>query len=131
MLMLYAQGTGQKFPLSATTPQSGSLAEVGGGLYQQASFVNGVATTFQSSLPVLGNLGAGNNYPSPGGPNTAEGMGPMSVSLHLDGSSAAAFMTGQFVTPQFVADQTIAAQGYGYGRVPTIMNYLTPGLIQS
>ena len=30
MLMLYSQATGQKMPLSATTPQSASLAEMGG-----------------------------------------------------------------------------------------------------
>ena len=41
MLMLYSEATGQKMPLSATTPQSASLAEMGGKLYQQATYVNG------------------------------------------------------------------------------------------
>ena len=54
MLELYAQGTGQKMPMSATTPHGGSLAEQNGNLYQQASYVNGSPYTFQSSLPVLG-----------------------------------------------------------------------------
>jgi hypothetical protein len=46
MLMLYSEATGQKVPLSATTPQSGSLAEMGGKLYQQATYVNGTPYTF-------------------------------------------------------------------------------------
>ena len=54
MLMLYAQGTGQKMPLSATTPVGGSLAEQGGKLFQQASYVNGAVYNFPSSLPVMG-----------------------------------------------------------------------------
>ena len=59
MLQLYAEGTGQKFPLSATTPVGGSLVEQGGNLYQQASYVNGQPYTFQSSLPVLGGFSTG------------------------------------------------------------------------
>jgi hypothetical protein len=129
MLELYAQGTGQKMPLSATTPVGGSLAEQNGRLYQQASFVNGVATTFQSALPVMGNLGANNNYPTPGGPNTGPGMGPISLSLSVGGSDAASFLTGQVVTPTYVADASMAAQNASYGRVQASANTQVPGLI--
>jgi hypothetical protein len=128
MLMLYAQGTGQKFPLSAATPQSGSLAEQGGNLYQQASYVNGVATTFQSNLPVLGGLGGGNNYPTPGGPAAGAGMGPLSISMNIGGSDAASFLTGQVVTPGYVADASMAAQNASYGRVQASANTQLPGL---
>lgn len=34
MIMLYAEATGQKMPLSATPPRAGSLVEQGGSLYQ-------------------------------------------------------------------------------------------------
>jgi hypothetical protein len=128
MLMLYAQGTGQKFPLSAATPQGGSLAEQGGNLYQQASYVNGVATTFQSNLPVLGGLGGGNNYPTPGGPAAGAGMGPLSISMNIGGSDAASFLTGQVVTPGYVADASMAAQNASYGRVQASANTQLPGL---
>jgi hypothetical protein len=129
MLELYAQGTGQKMPLSATTPVGGSLEEQNGRLFQQASFVNGVATTFQSALPVMGNLGANNNYPTPGGPNTGPGMGPISLSLSVGGSDAASFLTGQVVTPTYVADASMAAQNASYGRVQASANTQVPGLI--
>ena len=129
MLMLYAQGTGQKMPLSATTPEAGSLAEVGGKLYQQATYqgTNGTPYTFQSSLPVLGNLGGG-NYASPGSPNVSGGSGPTYVSLNIGGSDTANFMTGQFVTPQFVQDQSMAAQNSSYGRTQQSANMQLPGL---
>src|SRR5208337_4706348 len=40
MRMLHSEATGQKMPLPATTPQSGSLAEMGRKLYQRATYVN-------------------------------------------------------------------------------------------
>jgi hypothetical protein len=40
LVMLYSEATGQKMPLSASTPYAGSLVESGGNLYQQASFQN-------------------------------------------------------------------------------------------
>jgi len=127
MLELYAQGTGQKMPLSATTPRGGSLAEQGGNLYQQATYQYGVANTFQSNLPVLGP--SGGTYSTPGGTNTASGMGPMAVSLNISGADAATFMTGQYVTPQFVADQSMAAQNGSYARVQQYANMNSPGLM--
>ena len=120
MLMLYAQSTGQKFPLSAGTPQAGYLAESGGNLYQQASYVNGVATTFQSSLPVLGGLGAGNYYPNANGPNTSGGAGGTSIALNIN---------GQPITPEFVMDSSLSAQGSSYGRVQSAANLNVPGLM--
>ena len=46
-LMLYSEAAGQKMPLSAATPQSASLAQMGGRLYQQATYVNGSPYAFQ------------------------------------------------------------------------------------
>jgi len=121
MLQLYAEGTGQKFPLSAATPVGGSLVEQGGRLYQQASYVNGVPYSFQSSLPVLGGLGAGNVYPNPGGPVTSGGGG---VNLALN-------INGQPITPEFVTDQAMAAQGSSYYRTQQSANMQVPGLMVS
>ncbi|MGD0497535.1 MAG: hypothetical protein ABSC23_03765 [Bryobacteraceae bacterium] len=120
MLELYAQGTGQKMPLSAATPVGGSLAEQGGRLYQQASYVNGTPYTFQSNLPVLGGL-SGGNYPTPGGPNTAGGSG-MTFALNIN---------GQPITPEFVTDQSMAAQGSSYYRTQQSANMQVPGLMVS
>ena len=128
MLELYAQGTGQKMPLSATTPQAGILAESGGKLYQQASYVNGAAYTYQSSLPVLGGLSSG-TYPTSGGPNTAAGAGPVNLSLNIEGADTASFLTGQVVTPSYVADASMAAQNASYGRVQQAANTQVPGLV--
>jgi hypothetical protein len=116
MLELYAAGTGQKMPLSASTPRAGSLAEQNGNLYQQQTYQFGVAGAFQSPLPVMG-LGNTNYYPSPGGPNTSGGT---SISLNIN---------GQPITPEFVADSSMAAQGAGYGRVQQAANMNVPGLM--
>jgi len=43
LVMLYSEATGQKMPLSATTPYARSLVEQGGNLYQQASYQDGQA----------------------------------------------------------------------------------------
>ncbi|HZV06994.1 MAG TPA: hypothetical protein VE999_18070, partial [Gemmataceae bacterium] len=99
MLMLYSQATGQKMPLSAGTPQSASLVEMGGRLYQQATYVNGMPYTFQSNLPVLGGYATG-TYPSPG---------PMMLQVNVQGQGAAQFVAGQVVTPEFVQAQWSSA----------------------
>jgi hypothetical protein len=65
LLMLYSDATGQKTPLSGTTPQSWSLAEMGSKLYRQATYVNGTPYPFQSNLPVAGGYSTG-TYPTPG-----------------------------------------------------------------
>jgi hypothetical protein len=117
MLELYAAGTGQKMPLSASTPRSGSLAEQNGNLYQQQTYQYGVAGAFQSNLPVMG-LNNTNYYPSPGGPSSG-GTGT-SISLNIN---------GQPITPEFVADSSMIAQGSGYGRVQQSANITAPGLM--
>jgi hypothetical protein len=127
MVMLYAEGTGQKMPLSASTPRGGSLAEQNGILYQQASYQDGQAYTYASRLGTLGGLSS-SAYPTQAGPNVASGGGPTYLSLNLSGADAATFMTGQFVTPQFVADQSIAAQNSSYGRTQQSANMQLPGL---
>jgi hypothetical protein len=120
MLELYAQGTGQKMPLSAATPRGGSLVEQGGNLYQQLGYVNGQAYAFQSPLPVMGlSAGGAGTYPNPGGPNTAAGAGT-SLTINLN---------GQPITPEFVADSALAAQGSAYGRTQQAANLNIPGLM--
>jgi len=127
LVMLYSEATGQKMPLSATTPYAGSLVEQGGKLYQQASYQDGQAHVYASNIPTLGGIAAG-IYPTPGNPNTAGGAGATYLSLNISGADAANFMTGQFVTPQFVTDQAMAAQYSSYGRTQQSANMQLPGL---
>ena len=56
LVMLYSEATGQKMPLSATTPYAGSLVEQGGKLYQQASYQDGQAHVYASNIPTLGGI---------------------------------------------------------------------------
>jgi hypothetical protein len=127
LVMLYSEATGQKMPLSATTPYAGSLVEQGGNLYQQASFQNNAWHMYGSGLPTLGGV-TGATYPTPGGPNTAGGGGATYLSLNISGADTANFMTGQYVTPQFVTDQAMAAQASSYGRTQQSANMQLPGL---
>jgi len=127
LVMLYSEATGQKMPLSAATPYAGSLVEQGGKLYQQASYQDGQAHVYASSLPTLGGIAAG-VYPTPGNPNTVGGTGATYLSLNISGADAANFMAGQFVTPQFVTDQAMAAQYSSYGRTQQSANMQLPGL---
>jgi len=127
LVMLYSEATGQKMPLSATTPYAGSLVEQGGKLYQQASYQDGQAHVYASNIPTLGGIAAG-TYPTPVNPNTAGGTGATYMSLNISGADAANFMTGQFVTPQFVTDQAMAAQYSSYGRTQQSANMQLPGL---
>lgn len=121
MLMLYSQATGQKMPLSATTSQSAALAESGGKLYQQATYVNGMPYTFQSNLPVLGGYPT-STYPTPGG---------MSLQLNVSGQGAAQFVAGQVVTPEFVQAQWSSAGASSNGRLQNSAMMQQPGLVIS
>ncbi len=123
MLMLYSQATGQRFPLSASTPQSAALAESGGRLYQQATYVNGMPYTFQSNLPVLGGYQTG-TYPMPGG-------SPMSLQVNISGQGAAQFVAGQVVTPEFVQAQWSSAGASSNGRLQNSAMMQQPGLVVS
>ena len=85
LVMLYSEATGQKMPLSATTPYAGSLVEQGGNLYQQASYQDGQAHV----TPRTSRRSAGSQrerIPTPGGPNTAGGTGATYLSLNVSGS---------------------------------------------
>jgi hypothetical protein len=121
MLMLYSEATGQRFPMSATTPQSASLAEMGGKLYQQASYVNGTPYTFQSSLPVAGGYATG-TYPTPG---------PMTLQVNVSGQGAGQFVAGQVVTPEFVQAQWSSAASGSNGRLQNSAMMQQPGLVIS
>jgi hypothetical protein len=117
LVMLYSEATGQKMPLSASTPYAGSLAEQGGNLYQQASFQNNAFHSFASNLPALGGNG-GTTFPTTPGPNTTSGSTYVSLNIN-----------GQPITSDFVADQSMAAQNASYGRTQQSANLQVPGLM--
>ena len=119
MLMLYSQATGQHMPPSAAAPQSASLAEVNGRLFQQATYQNGMPYAFQSNLPVEGGYATG-TYPNPG---------PMSLQLSISGQGAAQFVAGQVVTPEFVQSQWSSAGASSNGRVQNSAMMQQPGLV--
>ena len=117
LVMLYSEATGQKTPLSASTPYGGSLVEQGGSLYQQASYMDGQAHVYASNIPTLGGIAA-SNYPTQAGP--AASGGGVNLSLAINGTQ---------ISPQFVADQSMAAQGASYGRTQQAANLQVPGLM--
>jgi hypothetical protein len=126
MLGLYAAGTGQKnFPLSASTPAAGSLAEQNGQLYQVATSVYGQQHTFASSLPVMGGASqAGTQYPSPSGPTY--------VSLNVGESSAADLLEGRIastVDSDYVQDAYAGSLATANGRTGNSAALQQPGLI--
>ncbi len=122
MVLLYSQATGQKMPMSAATPQSASLAEMAGKLYQQAVYVNGTPNTFQSNLPVLGGYATG-NYPA-----------PTSLTLNVGGQSAADLLEGRVartVTPSYIQDGYSDALSASDGRLQNSAMMQQPGLLIS
>jgi hypothetical protein len=126
MLGLYAAGTGQKnFPLSASTPAAGSLAEQNGQLYQVATSVYGQQHTFASGLPVMGGSSqAGTQYPSPSGPTY--------VSLNVGESSAADLLEGRIastVDSDYVQDAYAGSLATANGRTGNSAALQQPGLI--
>lgn len=120
MVMLYSEATGQKMPLSAMTPVGASLAESGGKLYQQASYVNGMPYTFQSSLPVMGGYSTG-NYPNPGGPTLMQ--------VFVDGKGSGDYMAGNVFTPSFVQSRWSQAGASSDGRTSNSALMQQPNLI--
>lgn len=54
LVRLYAQTTGQRTGLDADVVHGASLTQSGGGLYQSATYANGMPYTYDSSLPTLG-----------------------------------------------------------------------------
>jgi hypothetical protein len=118
LVMLYSEATGQKMLLSAATPYGGSLAEVGGNLYQQASFQNNQWHAYQSGIPTLGGINTV-PYATPGSLPMA-GMGNTTIALNINGTP---------ITPEFVMDQSMAAQGTSYGRTQQAANMQVPGLM--
>jgi hypothetical protein len=118
LVMLYSEATGQKMPMSASTPYAGSLVESGGNLYQQATWQDGQAHTYASNLPTLGGI-ASTNYPSSAGANTSGGAG----------LNASIYINGQAITPEFVADSSMSAQGSSYNRTQMSANMQVPGLM--
>jgi len=115
MLELYAAGTGQRMPQSATTPHAGSLVEQNGQLYQQQTYQYGVGYAFNSNLPVAGS----------GGGSTP----PIYISMNASGKDLANFMTGSYVTPDYVNSQWNSAQNASNGRTQASAMMQAPGLV--
>jgi hypothetical protein len=118
IIMLYSEATGQKMPLSASTPYAGSLVEQGGNLYQQASFQNNAWHTYASNIPTLAGITSA-PYPTQAGPNTSGGTG-VNLALNINGTA---------ITSQYVMDQSVAAQDSSYGRTQQAANLQVPGLM--
>lgn len=114
MLGLLASATGQKFPISATTPQAGSLSEQAGKLYQNETFKYGGAQAFQSSLPVSGGYSNPTTLPGFGGNPT--------LSINVNGTN---------VNPEFVQAQFSNSQQYSNNRLQNAALSQDPGLIIS
>ena len=120
MLGLYAAGTGQNMPASASDPHGASLVESGGNLSQQATYQYGRAYTQPSNLPTYGNV-----------PSTTLPAAGLSLSLNIGGQDAAKFMTGQVVTPDIVQTQYASAMNGSSGRVAQALMMSEPGAIAS
>lgn len=122
LILLYSEATGQKMPLSSTTPRAASLVEQGGKLFQAPTYQDGTAYTFKSNLPVAGGYATG-SYPS-----------PSSVVLNLNGQSAADLLEGRIantVNPSYVQDQFSQASNSSYGRLSNSAMMQQPNLIVS
>jgi hypothetical protein len=119
MIELYAAGTGQHMPLSATTPHGASILEQGGKLYQAPTYLYGNPYTFQSSLPTAGGFATG-QYPT---------SGPMTLQVNVQGQGAAQFVAGQVVTPEFVQSQWSSAANGSNGRLSNSALIQQPGLV--
>jgi hypothetical protein len=114
---LYAAATGQKLPLSATTPHGASLVEQNGRLFQEATYQYGRAYTQPSNLPILGGFPT-SVYPQPySAASTLPIMGSVSpgggspnltvqhLSLSVGDKGATDFFQGNVATPEFVQAQ--------------------------
>ena len=126
LLGLYAAGTGQKFPLSASTPYAGSLVEQGGKLYQQATYQYGNSMAYSSNLPLMGGSGSTQTIPTNGGPTM--------LTLNVNGQSAADLLDGRVastVNPGYIQDQYSAAIASGRGLLSNSAMIQQPGLITS
>jgi hypothetical protein len=121
MLMLTAAASGQKMPVGSTTPHAASFSEQGGQLSQEATYIYGQAFTYQSNVPVAGNIPT-QTY-SPGT------SGPISLQLAVNGQGAGAFMAGSVVTPDFVQSQWSSAQASSNGRLQNAATMQYPGLV--
>ncbi len=124
MLQLFAVGTGQgsKFPQSLTTAHAGSISQQNGSLSQDVSYKYGQAYSFQSNLPVAG------------GYQTQQYGGSQSVTLNVNGQSAADLLEGRVantVTPSYIQNGYSAALQGSNGRISNSATIQQPGLITS
>jgi hypothetical protein len=121
LLDLYAMSTGQKFSGAPTTPQSVSLTQSGGLIYQNTSYRNGV------EVPSLGGT-----IPSISMPQSATSS---TVVLQLDGPTTERVLQGQAVqaiqqNPQVIAQANSANTNASLGRRESAATFLgAPGLI--
>jgi hypothetical protein len=124
ILGLYAAGTSQKMATGFDQPFGASLVNSGGRLMQNSVSLYGGQYAYQSQLPVYGG-GPTQQIISP----TGNVGGPTMVSLHIDGTAAGAFMTGQYVTPQFVGQQYNSSLSSGSSSANDALTLGEPGTI--
>jgi hypothetical protein len=119
----YAMATGQKYTGPSASPQSATLAQSGGSLYQAPTYQGGTPLpSLGGSLPTLGGV-------------TSTSAGAVTIgnlSLSVNGQSAADALEGRVasvVTPSYVASASMQAQAANNGRLATAAMQLQPSTL--
>jgi hypothetical protein len=118
----YAMATGQKYTGPSASPQSATLAQSGGSLYQSPTYQGGTPLpSLGGSLPTLGAI-------------TATGAGPSVVNAQfsINGKDVSDVFNGQVVsvvTPGYIASGSMQAQTANNGRLATAAMQLQPSTL--
>jgi hypothetical protein len=123
LIMLYAQTTGQNFPLQ-NKQRPFFLTEQGGTLFQAPTYQNGQSISYAGGLPTI----APTDRSIAGAP-----QGPMNLNatLQLDPAATTAVLTGQAAnvissSPRLVADSVMSASQGNYGRTEQVRLGISP-----
>lgn len=132
LISLYAQSTGQRAPL-ADKPYGVGLSISRGGLQQTAALVDGAAIAYGGGTAKLAGpvdqLIVGRTAP---GPNMPSSLIVQSLSLSLNGESAAKALTGQIVqSPDAVGQASMRAAQQGTTRRQLAALQTAPGTLLS
>lgn len=136
MISLYAQSTGQRFPLD-NKPQAVSLAINGGKLQQNAAQVDGSMIGYGGGSAGLSGpvdtLITGSSRASVGASQNGGGaITVQTLSLSINGKSAAQALTGQIVrSPDAVGQASLQAAARGSTRRQLAVAQGAPGLLLS
>jgi len=127
LMELYAMSTGQSIGGLPARVQPVSLAQIGGGIFQQPAFQNGSAALDRIATGVP--AGAG---PQP----VSVDLGNVTLQLSINGESAAAALRGEVVpavleNPRVVQAATMDATRSSAGRREMLALQLSPGTLTS